>query len=171
MDKLLGQLRRDYRHAGLEFVAGKVFCWSPADRQVRYKAGADGPAAICSLLHELGHAVLDHKRYGQDFELLELEVDAWEAAKRIAAKYSITIDEDHAQDCLDSYRDWLYRRSICPTCATKSLQTDGQPSYRCFNCGTGWRVAASRFCRPYRQTGRGGQAATASVATFALERP
>jgi hypothetical protein len=150
MDKLLVQLQKD--HPQLSFVAGKAFYWSPANRQVVYKTNAEGPTAVFSLLHEVGHALLDHKRYRLDFELLELEVAAWERAKLLGVDYDTTIDEDHIQDCLDTYRDWLYRRSICPSCTTKALQQDDEPVYSCFNCHATWRVAPSRFCRPYRQT-------------------
>lgn len=147
--RLLAQLVTEYPN--LTFAESSSFYWSPAKRQINCKRGAEGLSATFSLLHELGHALLDHKRYKLDFELLQLEVAAWEQAKLVAPNYGITIDEDHIQDCLDSYRDWLYRRSICPTCTAKALQQDGQPLYRCFNCHATWRVAPSRFCRPYRQ--------------------
>jgi hypothetical protein len=52
---------------------------------------------------------------------------------------------------LDTYRDWLYKRSICPTCTAKCLQQGDFVHYRCFNCHTTWRVTASRFCRAYRR--------------------
>ena len=147
--QLVAQLAGDYPQ--FNFAEGKSFYWSPAKHQVIYRQGAEGVIATFSLLHELGHALLDHKRYTLDFELLQLEVAAWEQAKAIASVYGIIIDEDHIQDCLDSYRDWLYRRSICPTCTTKALQQNNQPLYRCFNCHTTWQVAPSRFCRPYRR--------------------
>ena len=135
---------------GLHFVAGDCFYWSPAKCQIFYKQDASGETAIFSLLHEAGHGLLGHKRYKLDFELLQLEVAAWEHANHLALGYGIIISEDHIQDCLDSYRDWLYRRSICPSCTAKALQQDDQPLYRCFNCHTTWQVAPSRFCRPYR---------------------
>lgn len=153
MDKLLVRLAEDFPQ--LCFAAGPSFCWSPATGQILYKQSAPddpSPQAVFSLLHETGHALLGHKRYRLDFELLELEVSAWERAKHLAAQYGITIDEDHIQDCLDTYRDWLYRRSICPSCTTKALQQDGSHYYQCFNCRATWRVSPSRFCRPYRQT-------------------
>jgi hypothetical protein len=150
MDKLIELLTSD--HPGLKFRPGKQFYWSPADQTVIYNTGASGARAIYSLLHETGHARLGHERYKLDFELLQLEVSAWEEAKRLAAKYGLEINEDHIQDCLDSYRDWLYRRSICPSCTTKALQQDNSPQYRCYNCHATWKVSPSRFCRPYRQS-------------------
>jgi hypothetical protein len=158
--QLLNRIAADYPEIG--FAEGKSFYWSPAKRHIIYRRDAAGTVATFSLLHELGHALLNHKRYTLDFELLQLEVAAWEEAKRIAPTYGINIDEDHIQDCLDSYRDWLYRRSICPTCTTKALQQDNEPLYRCFNCHTTWQVAPSRFCRPYRR-----QNAASSTSLFA----
>lgn len=150
MDELITDLRR--RYPRLKFVAGKQFYWSPETGEIFYKAGAGGRRAAWSLLHETGHALLGHKNYKADFELLRLEVAAWEQARRLAAGAGITIDEDHIQDCLDTYRDWLYKRSICPKCTTKCLQQGDFVHYRCFNCHTVWRVTASRFCRAYRRS-------------------
>jgi predicted RNA-binding Zn-ribbon protein involved in translation (DUF1610 family) len=59
------------------------------------------------------------------------------------------LNPDHIQDCLDTYRDWLHRRSRCPTCGMHVLQ-DKSNSYKCFNCGTSWQVSGRRFARPYR---------------------
>ncbi len=153
MDRLLSSIRADYPQ--LRFAIGKTFCWSPDESpagQIFYKQDAAGPTAVFSLLHETGHALLAHRRYKLDFELLEMEVAAWERAKLLAGQYGISIDNGHVEDCLDSYRDWLYRRSICPSCTAKALQMDDIPEYRCHNCRATWRVTASRFCRPYRQT-------------------
>jgi hypothetical protein len=136
----------------LRFTAGSQFCWSPETGEIFYKAAARGQQASWSLLHETGHALLGHQSYRGDFELLRLEVAAWEQANDVAGTVDISIDEDHIQDCLDTYRDWLYKRSICPTCTTKCLQQDDFVHYRCFNCHTTWRVSSSRFCRAYRTT-------------------
>lgn len=160
---LLERLRQDY--PAIRFTAGQRYCWSPATVQVFYKRShqhQSDPVAVMSLLHETGHALLGHERYRQDFELLELEAAAWERARTLAAGYGITLDEDHVQDCLDTYRDWLYRRSICPSCTSKALQLDDSPEYRCYNCHAVWRVAASRFCRPYRKS-KAGSAAPMTV--------
>lgn len=133
----------------LKFVEGEMFSWSPRSQTVTYKKG--GTQKIWSLLHELAHALLGHNSYTTDFELLILEVAAWEKAKELAKKHGIAINEERIQDCIDTYRDWLYQRSSCPTCDSTSLQHNAV-TYRCFNCGTSWTVTASRFCRPYRLT-------------------
>jgi hypothetical protein len=150
MQALLVKLRGQFPK--LRFTAGNQFCWSPETKEIFYKSSASGEKAIWALLHETGHALLEHRSYQADFELLRLEVEAWERAKQLAADYDIDINEDHIQDCLDTYRDWLFKRSICPTCTTKSLQQGDFVHYRCFNCHAMWRVTASRFCRAYRST-------------------
>lgn len=150
MDKLLGHLVDT--HPALTFTAGEQFCWSPESREVMYKHGAKGDKACWSLLHETGHALLEHAHYKADYELLRIEIAAWNKARELATALAIEIDEEHIQDCLDTYRDWLHKRSICPTCATKCLQQDDHAHYRCFNCHTVWRVTPSLFCRAYRST-------------------
>jgi hypothetical protein len=146
---LLKQLRMDYPN--ITFVAGSAFFWSPKDTSVTYNDKTQQPEVACwSLLHEVSHGILRHTSYQSDFELMELEVSAWHKATALAKKYNITIDPEHIQDCLDTYRDWLHRRSSCPTCTTVSLQKDPK-TYICFNCDTTWGVSSSRFCRPYRR--------------------
>jgi hypothetical protein len=140
------------RFPQLRFTPGQQFCWSPETGEIFYKTAARGRQAQWSLLHETGHALLEHQNYKADFELLRLEIAAWERARELAGDVGVNIDEDHIQDCLDTYRDWLYKRSICPTCTNKCLQQDDYRHYRCFNCHTVWRVSASRFCRAYRST-------------------
>jgi len=154
MQTTLNRLRAMFPE--LRFTAGEQFCWSPETQEVFYKKTprheADENHATWSLLHETGHALLDHRGYRADIELLRLEGDAWQRARELATELEIVIDEQHIEDCLDSYRDWLYKRSICPTCGNKSLQQGDFAHYRCFNCHTTWRVTASRFTRAYRST-------------------
>jgi hypothetical protein len=157
MQKLLPKLQAAFPH--LTYSGGKQFCWSPESQEIFYKHGAGGKKSAWSLLHETGHALLEHATYKADFELLQLEIAAWEKAKEIAATFGVEIDEEHIQDCLDTYRDWLYKRSICPSCTNKCLQQDDFVHYRCFNCHTVWRVSTSRFCRAYRSTKNVPQAA------------
>jgi hypothetical protein len=149
MQQLITQLR--IKFPDLKFRIGKQFSWSPETGEIIYK-DTYNKQATWSLLHETGHALLGHKSYKADFELVRLEIDAWQKARAVAQELDITIDENHIEDCLDTYRDWLYKRSICPTCSTKSLQQDDYIHYHCFNCGTVWKVTASRFCRAYRST-------------------
>jgi predicted RNA-binding Zn-ribbon protein involved in translation (DUF1610 family) len=151
MDKILGKLQKAF--PGLNFVPGNRFLWSPTKQQVIYRQDVDSndTVATWSLLHEMGHALLGHNDFSTDFELVRLEADAWAKAEELAADFAQKIDPDHIQDCLDTYRDWLYQRSTCPTCTNTSLQTEPKV-YNCFNCGTVWRVSSSRLCRAYRRT-------------------
>lgn len=149
MHKLLTKLQADYPH--VTFRSGAVFSWSPKDNAVVY---VDEPAEtahpIWALLHEAGHALLEHKTYATDFELVKLEAAAWAKAEELAASYGHQIDPDHIQDCLDTYRDWLHQRSTCPRCLTTSLQHT-KTTYSCYNCDAQWRVSRSKLCRPYRR--------------------
>jgi hypothetical protein len=150
-------------------VEGSAFYWSPKNRTITYKSDElTSESGRWALLHEAAHASLGHTTYGTDVELLLLEVAAWQEAQRLSQTIGITIDEEHIQDCLDTYRDWLHQRSTCPVCGIVSLQ-DSPRSYRCHNCHTSWLVSASRFCRPYRLskwTDKVTMAGTRSKATF-----
>lgn len=152
MDSLISRLQ--IRFPALRFTPGRQFYWAPESSEIFYKADANDQHAIWSLLHETGHALLQHATYQADFELLKLEVAAWERATALADWLGIAINADHIQDCLDTYRDWLYKRSICPSCHMSCLQQDNYAEYRCHNCHTTWHVSNSRFCRAYRRTGR-----------------
>lgn len=150
MEKLLQRLRTEF--PALVLTPGRQFCWSPASGEVIYDASRRGPKARWSLLHETGHALLGHTTYQADFELIKMEMAAWAKARELGAELGIKINEDHIQDCLDTYRDWLYKRSICPHCHTKCLQEADYAHYRCHNCHSRWRVTPSRFARPYRRS-------------------
>lgn len=135
----------------ITFTASNKFYWSPKNNTVYYDTSKNDEAAMWALLHELCHGILQHKTYTTDFELLQLEVAAWHKAKQLAPTYTVKISEDHIQDCLDTYRDWLYARSTCPACGEHGLQ-DTHNMYECINCQTTWQVTTERFCRPYRKT-------------------
>ena len=149
MDSLLKKLQRDYPK--LTFSPAKEFCWSPKTGEVLYSnENMQSRTSSWSLLHEVGHALLKHHTYHSDLELLQLEASAWKKAKEIGQSYGYEIDEQHIEDCLDTYRDWLHQRSACPRCNSRSFQQNSQ-QYSCHNCGTSWTVSLSRFCRPYRR--------------------
>jgi hypothetical protein len=150
MQTLIAKLQA--RFPELRFTSGKQFYWSPESGEIFYKTGAKGRKAVWSLLHESGHALLGHRDYRADIELLKLEVAAWQKAQALAAELELTIDPDHIQDCLDTYRDWLYKRSICPDCSAKCLQQGDFVHYRCFNCHKVWKVSTNRFTRAYRRS-------------------
>jgi hypothetical protein len=143
-DIFIDNLRKDY--PGFKFKAGAQEHWSPKTKTVFFN-----PNKACyGVLHELAHAKLKHKTYQTDFELLKMESDAWGLAITIGKKYGIHISGEHIQNCLDTYRDWLHRRSTCPSCSTHVLQGDSS-DYHCYNCQTSWHVSSGRFVRPYRK--------------------
>jgi NADH pyrophosphatase NudC (nudix superfamily) len=145
---LLKSLQTTY--PAVTFTSGDKFLWSPETDEVFYKHEGGRARDKWALLHETGHALLKHKSYHSDIELLKMEMEAWGKARELAQTFDIVIDEEHVQDCLDTYRDWLHARAICPTCTTRCLQQDNGYAFRCHNCHTSWNVTPSRFCRPYR---------------------
>lgn len=148
MEDLLAKVSNDYPR--LKFIEGAHFSWHAHKKHVSYKTSQEDTGHhVWALLHELGHALLDHADYANDVELLQLEVAAWEKAVELGRQYGFTIEEDYMEDCLDTYRDWLHLRSTCPNCYSRTPQ-ENQTTYRCFNCQTRWHVTRSRLCRPYR---------------------
>jgi hypothetical protein len=145
---LLSNLQTDY--PSLRFECGSQFYWSSKHKHVVYTELMDEPTGVFSLLHEVGHALLGHSRYSRDYELLKLEIAAWERAKGLGQQYGITIDEEYVQDCLDTYRDWIHSRSRCPQCSAVGLQTEST-IYECINCQAKWSVSRSRLCRLHRR--------------------
>lgn len=146
MQKLIEQLVLDF--PDISFVEADIFSWSPKDNTVFYAQGTKHGA--WSLLHEAGHMIKKHSTYESDIELLQMELEAWEAAKELAKRHSRSIDEEHIEHCIDSYRDWLHQRSKCTACLQAGLQqASGQ--YKCINCGHRWSVGHDRFCRVYRK--------------------
>lgn len=134
----------------VNFQTAKAFYWSPATSTVHYiEDELQTENGVWAFLHELAHAQLYHRNYESDLELLMLEVAAWQTAVRLGQAVNITIDPNHIEDCLDTYRDWLHQRSTCPACGIVSLQ-ETPTLYKCFNCLSQWQVSTSRFCRPYR---------------------
>lgn len=142
ISNLLPILKKDF--PDISFEPGESFSWSPRDNRVYYTTHhSNADHGVWALLHELAHATLGHNVYNSDFDLLKLESITWQQAKNIAKKYGVTINSEHIQDCLDTYRDWLHCRAICPNCTLVSLQrSDGL--YQCFNCKTVWKVPKSR---------------------------
>lgn len=134
---------------GIVIQAGEALCWSPKTGIITYRLDDASPENLWGLLHEAGHAKLQHTTYASDMELLLLEVAAWEEALTIGRQLGSEINQEHIQDCLDTYRDWLHQRSTCPRCGIVSFQASPK-QYRCYNCAKNWAVSSSRLCRPYR---------------------
>lgn len=154
MATLLSKIKKDFPELQLE--AGRHSSWSAGDNKITFEDASSGQEqGEWMLLHEVAHAKLGHTSFASDFELLKLEVEAWAEAAQLATKYGFVISENFVEDCLDTYRDWLYQRSTCPNCSTASLQIDKKNLYLCHNCNHSWRVSSARFCRPYRRSTTG----------------
>lgn len=136
----------------LEFKPADIFYWSARIRTIYYDPGAiKKTRGIWQLLHEVAHATLDHQRFDSSIALLKMESEAWIAAKELAKKYNLTIQQTHIERCLDTYRDWLYLRSSCPSC--NAVATEHKPcTFRCFNCASTWSVSADQRSRCYRSS-------------------
>lgn len=145
----IDHLSKDY--PDFKFSRGQQEHWSPKNQTIIFNPRQTPERIRFGVLHELAHALLEHKNYSSDFELLKMESEAWHLASDMGLKYGVTISQEHIQNCLDTYRDWLHHRSQCPTCGVRVLQKSAK-EYHCFNCGSVWRVSSGRFVRPYRRT-------------------
>lgn len=147
---LVDRLRNDY--PDLSFQPGSADRWSPQNKQISYRQ----PLNPAHLLHEVGHALMGHANYRLDIELLRMEADAWAKAREIAPRYGLVIDQAQINDCLETYRQWLLGRSLCPECRLAGIQNDNR-EYSCPNCQLQWQVPAGLGCRlPKAVPGRSG---------------
>lgn len=139
---LVKQLGKDYPEFVFSFA--DEFWWSSKQNTIFINPKASHGTEYT--LHELSHALLDHRGYKHDIDLIKLERDAWAyATSKLAPTYNVKISEDTVQDNLDTYREWLYARSTCPDCHTTGLETKEQ-LYHCFACGHEWQVNEARLC-------------------------
>jgi hypothetical protein len=134
----LDRIMQDFQQ--FEFSAARFFMWSPHDQAIFYDTrrmqANDG---LMALLHEIGHATLNHRIYKFDMELIQMELDAWDVARKLAPTYNVTIDEEHVATVVSTYDEWLTKRATCPDCQNFSLQK-GRDEYGCFGCGAIWQV-------------------------------
>lgn len=128
MQDLIKKLQLDFPE--FSFKNGKRFLFRyPRTIMI----GSSEPGSEISLLHELGHAILGHKSYKTDVERLKMETEAWEKARELAKKYQIDFNEEMIQNDLDTYRDWLHKKSRCPKCGLTRFQ-DKDKKYHCPRC-------------------------------------
>jgi len=123
-----------------QFIAGKGFMWSPHTKSIVYDARRkDSNDGKIALIHEIGHALLGHRLYKYDMELIKIEMDAWDMVRQLAPRYNLYVDEQHLARCMATYDIWLTKRATCPDCQNFSLQK-GRDEYGCFACGSVWQV-------------------------------
>ena len=127
-DDFLEQLKE--RSPSLRFVEGAKFAFRPPKTIV---LGPPEPFWELLALHEVSHAILKHKCFKMDVERLRMESDAWEKAKELAKAYGVEVNEDMIQGELDTYRDWLHKKSRCPKCGLTRFQTSDS-KYHCPRC-------------------------------------
>ena len=128
IDELLKQLLLDF--PDFSFKKGRRFSFRPPRTII---VGPAEPNDSLLLLHELGHALCGHRNFDTDAMRIKMEREAWEKAKELAPKYGIEFDDDFIEDELDTYRDWLDKKSRCPSCGLTRFQTlDGV--YHCPRC-------------------------------------
>ncbi|MBQ1540309.1 hypothetical protein IIZ72_01995 [Candidatus Saccharibacteria bacterium] len=124
----LDKIRRDY--PDLKFVTGRKFAFRPPKTVV---VGPEEPDDSLLLLHELGHAILEHREFGTNVMRLKMERAAWEKARELANAYGVIFDDDKVERELDTYREWLDKKSRCPKCGLTRYETpDGE--YHCPKC-------------------------------------
>jgi hypothetical protein len=126
----------------ISFQIAKDFFWSPSEKTVYYDEKSD---EIELLFHETGHALLGHSNFDSDIKLISMERDAWEKAQSIARDFNIEISDELVQENLDSYRDWLHKRSTCPDCSAVGMQTD-KALFHCPACNNSWKVNPAINC-------------------------
>ncbi|MDR0591355.1 MAG: hypothetical protein LBG75_02280 [Candidatus Nomurabacteria bacterium] len=147
VNNFLVQLENDF--PSLVFKESADFAWQADSQTVRYNPKADHWQWL--LLHEVGHAGLGHAGYKSDLELIRLESEAWEYAKKhLAPKYGADISDAFIEDHKDSYREWLHKRSQCPKCGYGGWQT-GPDHYKCPSCFSAWKVNSDKFKHVYRR--------------------
>jgi hypothetical protein len=133
----------------LTLMEGETFSWDHTACAITFIANA--PHADAYLLHEYAHALLAHQTYRSDLELIRMERAAWEKAKELSEAYGVAIDENLVENSLDTYRDWLHARSLCPKCGATGVQMAPR-EYRCIACDNEWRVNEARTCALRRHT-------------------
>lgn len=126
--RLLERVRKDYPE--IRFRTGARFSFrSPRTIIV----GPAEPDDSLLLLHEMGHALLKHRDFKTDAMRLKMEREAWGKARELALRYKVEFDDELVERELDTYRDWLDKRSRCPRCNLTRYQTPNG-IYHCPRC-------------------------------------
>jgi hypothetical protein len=132
-------------HPQFVYQSDEHHFWSATARTIHFTP-AKTMHDVALLLHELAHALLDHRDYHQDIELIAMEESAWQKARSLAATYDLVLDEAHTEDHLETYRLWLHGRSRCPSCQGAGVQSRATSAYYCALCDTQWRANEAKLC-------------------------
>lgn len=126
--ELLEKLRADFPE--LCFKEGRKFAFRPPRIIV---VGPEEPHDSLLMLHELGHVLCGHCDFKMDAVRIKMEREAWEKARGLCKKYGVIYDEAVVENELDTYREWLDKKSRCPSCGLTRFQSpDG--TYHCPRC-------------------------------------
>ena len=124
----LRELRTDF--PDFCFKEGERFAFRPPETIV---VGPEEPYDSLLILHELGHALCGHRDFKTGAARIKMEREAWEKAKKLCEKYDVVYNEEVVENELDTYREWLDKKSRCPSCGLTRFQTpDG--TYHCPRC-------------------------------------
>ena len=135
------RLRQDFPQ--FIFEESDDFYWSKKENTIFFDLNSSNFHLL--ILHELAHALLGHEDFWLDIELLKMETEAWDLVKNtITGQYGFCFNSILAEQKLDTYRDWIHKRSLCPNCKVNGFQQQDL-SYKCPACGTVWQNNDSRF--------------------------
>ena len=112
------------------FIGGRKFMFRPP-RTIVIGPEEEGDELL--LLHEVGHALSGHRDFKMNVQRLKMEMEAWEKALGLAKEFSVEFSEEAVERELDTYRDYVDKKSRCPRCGLARYETpDGQ--YHCPRC-------------------------------------
>lgn len=124
----LARIKSDFSE--FNFIFGARFSFRPPKTIV---VGPSEENDSLLLLHELGHALSKHRDFDTSVKRVRMEREAWDKARDLAKKYEIDFDEEMVESELDTYREWLHKKSRCPKCGLTRFQSpDG--AYHCPKC-------------------------------------
>lgn len=135
------KLRTDFPQ--FNFEESDDFYWSKKENTIFFEPESSNFHLL--ILHELAHALLGHEDFWLDIELLKMESEAWGLVRNnLTNQYGFCFNSNLAESKLDTYRDWLHKRSLCPKCKLNGFQQKDL-TYKCPACGTIWQNNDSRF--------------------------
>lgn len=149
ISSVVNQIKLDYPQ--YTFEPSDSFLWSFEDKKIYYNP--DGLSEWPLLFHELAHGLLGHDSFNHSLDLIQIERDAWDKAKLVSKKYNLQIADDIIEQSLDTYRDWIHKRSSCPECGAIGIESEYN-KYSCLECDSKWKVNDARSCslRRYKDT-------------------